>query len=190
MTAPKNSLDDFSVLSAEAPAGKKDRKEAVAAETSSRTKETVLASGPAAVQPRRRRVLVVDDDIAILLLVKKVLTQAGYDVETAESGMEGIARYRRTPPDLVLLDVQLPGETGFQVCARLKKVTREEMRKSLDDSRPDAAGEKAPPIVFLTGRNTAEDVMEAVHSGGDGFIVKPFDPGDLVGRVDSFLTAG
>lgn len=130
-------------------------------------------------------ILVIDDDVSILFMVRKALSEAGFSVEVAESGMEGITRFHRRRPDLVLLDVVMPGEDGFKVCARLKQTTPDDLARSL--RRADGAPIASVPLIFLTARGTMDDVQHAIKAGGDDYILKPFTVEHLLDRVRKFL---
>jgi DNA-binding response OmpR family regulator len=129
-----------------------------------------------------KAILVIDDDVAILIMVKKLLEREGMRVEVAESEMEGITKFRRFRPALVLLDVNLNAvETGFDICARLKQLSRDDAQAHLRHQSEN----KTPfvPVVFLTARASKDDVRRATSAGGDGYIVKPFTPETLLAKV-------
>jgi len=124
-----------------------------------------------------RRVLVVDDEQAIRAVCRVNLTASGIDVLEAADGESGFDIARRDQPDLILLDVMMPGPDGWDVARRLAAdpVTRE------------------IPIVFLTARTEPADKRHAQHLGGVGYVVKPFDPvrlGDLVEDVLARIERG
>jgi DNA-binding response OmpR family regulator len=124
-----------------------------------------------------RRVLVVDDERAIRLLCRVNLAASGMDVLEAEDGRSGLELARKERPDLVLLDVMMPGVDGWTVAREL------------------AADEKTReiPVVFLTARADAADKRLGEQLGGVGYVVKPFDPvsiGDFVERVLSRIERG
>lgn len=135
---------------------------------------------------RKKVILVIDDDVAILLMVKKLLEHEGLQVEVAETAMEGIAKFRRFRPSLVLLDVNLNAvETGFDVCARLKQLFGDDDQASLRSRSDDK--QKFVSVVFLTARASEDDVRQASVVGGDGYIVKPFTPETLLTKVYYYL---
>jgi DNA-binding response OmpR family regulator len=117
-----------------------------------------------------KHILVVDDDPSLLLLVSKILQTAGYRVSTAANGMVALQSVRRETPDLVVLDLSMPGVDGFAVCTMLKR-TRD--FKS--------------PIAVLSGRTTEKDVEAAHDAGADAFIPKPVDRAALLGKVAELL---
>ena len=116
----------------------------------------------------RIRVLVVDDDSHIASALRRALVYEGYDVDTAGDGTEGLARAREAPPDLVILDVMMPGLDGIEVCRRLR-----------------AEGEVA--ILMLTARDATSDRVRGLDSGADDYLVKPFAYEELLARVRALL---
>lgn len=114
------------------------------------------------------RILVVDDEDAIVQLVSYNLRRSGYDVVTAGDGEEALRIFRAERPDLVVLDVMLPGADGFEVC--------KEMRKESD-----------LPILMLTARGEEIDRVVGFEIGADDYVSKPFSPRELVGRVKAIL---
>ncbi len=106
---------------------------------------------------RADTILVVDDDPMIRLMATRALAEAGYDVVSAESAEAGIALFDETTPDLVLMDIMLPGINGFDACARLRQLP---------------AGEHLP-IIVMTGLEDRESVVSAFQSGATDFITKP-----------------
>ncbi len=106
---------------------------------------------------RADTILVVDDDPMIRLMATRALAEAGYNVVSAESAEAGIALFDETTPDLVLMDIMLPGINGFDACARLRRLP---------------AGEHLP-IIVMTGLEDRESVVSAFQSGATDFITKP-----------------
>jgi two-component system cell cycle response regulator DivK len=117
------------------------------------------------------RVLVVEDNPLNLKLVRDVLLRAGFEVIEARSGEEGVAQARACTPDLILMDLQLPGIDGTQA-----------MRMIKDD--PDATD---IPIVALTAFAMAEDRERALSSGFDGYLSKPISVRDLPRQISEFV---
>ena len=114
-------------------------------------------------------VLVVDDDQDLAEMLGIVLTGAGIDVEMVGRGDEALAAFRETKPDLVLLDVMLPGIDGVEVCKQIRE-------------------ESMVPIVMLTARGDTQDVVAGLEAGADDYIVKPFrHPSELVARIRTRL---
>jgi two-component system response regulator MtrA len=114
-------------------------------------------------------VLVVDDDQDLAEMLGIVLTGAGIDVEMVGRGDEALEAFRETNPDLVLLDVMLPGIDGVEVCKQIR-------------------AESMVPIVMLTARGDTQDVVAGLEAGADDYIVKPFrHPSELVARIRTRL---
>lgn len=120
---------------------------------------------------RGGRVLVVDDIEANRSLVTALLTRDGYEIEAVADGRAALESVRRNPPDLVLLDVMMPGPNGFEICRALKAdaVTR------------------LIPVVLITALHQSEDRVEGFDAGADDFISKPFNTHELRARVRSLL---
>src|SRR6476661_9544495 len=114
------------------------------------------------------RILAVDDDPEILNLLSRGLKFEGYEVETAETGEKAIARFRESAPDLVLLDVMMPGIDGIEVAR--------EMRKLRD-----------PPVLMLTAKDAVNDKVAGLDAGADDYIVKPFVFDELLARIRAHL---
>ncbi|MFF7237594.1 response regulator transcription factor [Streptomyces collinus] len=116
----------------------------------------------------RGRVLVVDDDPTVAEVVAGYLDRAGYAVDRAADGPAALERAAAHRPDLVVLDLMLPGMDGLEVCRRLR--------------------EHGPvPVVMLTARGDEEDRVLGLEVGADDYVTKPFSPRELVLRVDSVL---
>jgi two-component system response regulator MprA len=116
------------------------------------------------------RVLVVDDDERIAASVRRALVYEGHEVSVADSGPAALAHVRDDPPDLVVLDVMLPGMDGVEVCQRLRR---------------DSA--LALPILMLTARDSTLDRVKGLDSGADDYLVKPFAYEELLARVRALL---
>jgi len=114
------------------------------------------------------RVLVVDDDPKITQMLRRVLTLEGYEVATAGSGAESLLQLRATEPDLVILDILMPGMDGLEVCRRIRTV-----------------GDT--PILLLTAKDEVADRVEGLDSGADDYVVKPFALEELLARVRALL---
>ncbi|MFI5232587.1 MAG: response regulator [Gemmatimonadales bacterium] len=115
----------------------------------------------------RASILIVDDTIENLRLLVGILGDRGYDARPVTNGPEALQAVAHAPPDLVLLDVTMPGMTGFEVCARLK---------ALPASREI-------PVIFLTALTDVEDKLAGFNAGGVDFITKPFHVEEVVARV-------
>jgi phosphate regulon transcriptional regulator PhoB len=118
-----------------------------------------------------QRILVVDDEPDLLELVRFNLCAAGYEVETAETGAEGVEKARARVPDLLVLDIMLPDLPGTEVCKRLR-------------ADADLAG---LPILMLTARSEEIDRVVGLELGADDYVTKPFSPRELVLRVRAIL---
>jgi DNA-binding response OmpR family regulator len=118
------------------------------------------------------RILVVDDDPAITSLLRRGLSYEGYVVETASDGPEGLAAARDHPPDLVILDIMLPGLDGIEVLRRLRAV----------DARL--------PVLLLTARDAPADQVQGLEQGADDYVVKPFTFEVLLARTRALLRRG
>jgi DNA-binding response OmpR family regulator len=116
-------------------------------------------------------ILIIDDELTTLKLVKMVLQRAGYRIITATNGSEGLRKVEECDPDLVLLDLVLPGLDGFQVCRELRQNP-----KTL----------KLPVIIF-SGLNRPAEQRLAFEVGGDDFLTKPIRLADLLDKVRSAL---
>lgn len=113
-------------------------------------------------------VLVIEDDEAISDLLRRGLSYEGYKVSVAQDGTAGLLMARDAPPDLVVLDLMLPGIDGLEVCRRLR---------AADDV----------PILVLTARGTVSDRIAGLDSGADDYMVKPFSIDELLARVRALL---
>ncbi|HYP40780.1 MAG TPA: response regulator transcription factor [Chloroflexia bacterium] len=114
------------------------------------------------------RVLVVDDDARIRDSLKRQLAYEGYNVALAAGAQEAFAHISDSPPDLVILDLMLPGMDGLEICRRIREV---------DDV----------PILMLTAKGTLEDKVDGLDSGADDYLVKPFQPEELLARARALL---
>ncbi|MGH8985924.1 MAG: molybdopterin-binding protein [Acidimicrobiia bacterium] len=119
------------------------------------------------------RILIADDDPHILEAIKVNLEVEGYEVHLAHDGYEALEQARALTPDLILLDVVMPGRGGVEVCRDLKAEAR--TRDVL--------------VIFLTAKGATRDEAVGLIAGADDYIVKPFDPGDLITRVKRVLEA-
>ena len=114
------------------------------------------------------RILVIEDDEAILKLVRRGLAYEGYQVDTAVDGATGLALARDNAPDVVVLDLMLPGMDGLEVCRRLR-----------------AGG--PIPILILTAKDTVNDRIMGLDMGADDYMVKPFNLDELLARIRALL---
>jgi len=119
--------------------------------------------------PRRRRILVTDDEPTTRMLVRLLLEREHFEVLEASSGDDGIARVIADRPDVVLMDLNMPGIDGFEAIRRLR---RQVMFATL-------------PIIVLTAEEGADVQRRVIELGADDYVVKPFQPADLVARVQA-----
>lgn len=115
-----------------------------------------------------KRVLVVDDDVKTVELVRLYLNRDGYHVVNAYDGSEALRLARESHPDLIVLDLMLPGIDGLEVCHTLRN-------------------ESDVPIIMLTARTTDEDKLTGLGLGADDYVTKPFSPRELAARVRAIL---
>jgi two-component system response regulator ResD len=123
----------------------------------------------------RGRVLVVDDERTIAEVVAKYLERAGYDTRQAHAGPQAFSSARSWRPDLIVLDVMLPGFDGLEVMRRLQ------------DAADDRVAHGRAPVILLTARAEESDRIVGLRRGADDYVVKPFSPAELVARVDAVL---
>jgi two-component system KDP operon response regulator KdpE len=113
-------------------------------------------------------ILVIDDHEPMLRLIGKLLKSEGYSIFTAQSGSEGLNLFHQTAPDLVILDVMMPGMDGWEVCRRLRKTS-------------------AVPIIFLTALGSEDDIVTGLMGGADDYLTKPIRAEELLARVAATL---
>ena len=116
----------------------------------------------------RPRILLVEDDPTIREMTQLALQRDGFDVDTADDGATGLSAFRSQPPDLVLLDVMLPGVDGVSVCRTIREGS-------------------VVPIVMLTARTDPIDVVLGLEAGADDYVTKPFEPSILAARLRAVL---
>ncbi len=119
----------------------------------------------------KRTIIVVEDEADLADLISLRLSRAGFDVATYADGNEGWAAIEKAAPDLVVLDLMLPGIDGFEICRRIRRSDR------LIDT----------PVVILTARGEETDVVTGLELGADDYITKPFSPRVLEARVKTVL---
>jgi Response regulator containing a CheY-like receiver domain and an HD-GYP domain len=129
------------------------------------------AAGEPSAVTGRGTVLVIDDDEQIRRLIVRLLGPLGYRLLEATSGEEGLDKLREAPPDLVLLDMHLPGKSGHELLAEIRADPRTRLI----------------PVVMITGAATHERKLKAIEAGVTDFITKPFSPEELVARVRALL---
>lgn len=116
----------------------------------------------------KQKILVVDDDQHIAELISLYLMKDGYDTQEVYDGKQALEVVTTYEPDLILLDLMLPGMDGYQVCAEVRKTSK-------------------VPIIMLTAKGETFDKVLGLELGADDYIVKPFDPKELVARVKAVL---
>ena len=114
------------------------------------------------------RILVVDDDLALAEMIGIVLRAEGFEPAFCSDGAAALAAFRSNDPDLVLLDLMLPGMDGIDVCTHLR-------------------AESGVPFIMLTAKGDTADVVRGLESGADDYIVKPFNPNELIARIRTRL---
>jgi DNA-binding response OmpR family regulator len=119
----------------------------------------------------KRRIVMIEDEPDILEVVAYRLEREGFEVSTSRDGEEGLARIRREHPDLVILDLMLPGVDGTEICRLVKR----------DPQTRDI------PIIMVTAKSEESDVVLGLGLGADDYVPKPFSPRELVARVQAVL---
>ena len=118
--------------------------------------------------PPTQRVLVVDDDETVSEVVRRYLEREGYEVEVAGDGLAALAAALERPPDLLVLDLMLPGLDGIEVCRRLRRT-------------------HPVPVIMLTAKGDVDDRVTGLEVGADDYVTKPFSPRELTARVGAVL---
>ena len=116
----------------------------------------------------RQKILIVDDDANIAELISLYLTKECFDTEIAEDGEEALEKFDTFQPDLILLDLMLPGIDGYEVCREIRKTSR-------------------VPVIMLSAKGETFDKVLGLELGADDYMVKPFDSKELVARVRAVL---
>src|SRR6266705_1797801 len=114
------------------------------------------------------KILVVDDEAHIVELARIYLTREGYDVEGVGDGAQALTRFGQIKPDLVVLDIMLPGADGLTICKEIRKLSQ-------------------VPIIMLTARDEVTDKVVGLEVGADDYLTKPFHPQELVARAKALL---
>ena len=114
------------------------------------------------------KILVVDDDTALAEMIGIVLRAEGFEISFCADGSGALDAFHSVGPDLVLLDLMLPGIDGIEVCAQIRE-------------------ESGIPIIMLTAKSDTADVVKGLESGADDYVVKPFNPKELVARIRTRL---
>ncbi len=117
---------------------------------------------------KRQRILVVDDDPKIVKFIKTNLEARDYELLVARGGSEALTVYRAESPDLVILDIMLPGIDGFEVCNQIRTQSQ-------------------VPIIMLSARGDTKDKVQCLIAGADDYVTKPFDIAELIARIRAVL---
>lgn len=120
----------------------------------------------------KKKILIIDDDKGTRILLEKLLSDSGYEVFSEEEGFAGLESAKSIEPDLIILDILIPGFNGYHICNELK--ADEKFNKI--------------PIILLTSRNEDVDRTVADEVGADMFMVKPFDTQNLLHNIAKFLS--
>lgn len=118
-----------------------------------------------------KKVLIVDDDLSVHKMLDPILSTSGFAVVSAKTGEEGLQMAQEHKPDIIILDVILPGMKGRAVCAAIKK----------------NAALKDIPVLFLTSKDSPDDVQAELEAGGIGHLTKPINPQYLVSQIKRVL---
>ena len=118
-----------------------------------------------------KRILIIEDDPSALRLIEYTLKQEGYQIITANNGLEGIRKIRTEEPGLIVLDVMLPGIDGFEICHRLR-------------AEPQTA---QLPVLMLSAKAQEVDKATGIKVGADDYLIKPVDPSEIISRVERLL---
>jgi CheY-like chemotaxis protein len=133
-------------------------------------KRTGMAVAPTE-KPPAIKVVAIDDEADILRLITIKLSKEGFDVSTAHDGEEGIKTVLKVLPDVMIVDVMMPGKDGYQVVSEVKK----------------RLGEKAPIAIMLTSKAEEADMVKGLSAGANDYITKPFSPRELIERINVAL---
>ena len=116
----------------------------------------------------QKKMLIAEDDANILDLLEMYMSKEGFAVETASNGGEALVKFRVSKPDIVLLDIMMPGLDGWEVCHSIRK-------------------ESNVPVIMLTARGETSDKVTGLEMGADDYIVKPFEMTEVIARVNAVL---
>ena len=114
------------------------------------------------------KILIIEDDPSIGKLLRRALILEGYETDLSDDGYKGLDAFSKEEPDLVILDLMLPGIDGIEVCRRIRETS-------------------TLPILMLTARDMVEDRVVGLDTGADDYVTKPFDPDELLARVRALL---
>ena len=117
----------------------------------------------------RTKILYIEDEEVLAALVRDHLQKKGYEVFWTSNGLEGETMYKETKPDLCILDVMLPGKSGFEIGHSIRQLNKD------------------VPIIYLTAKSESKDVVEGFKSGGNDYLRKPFSLEELMARISNLL---
>jgi CheY-like chemotaxis protein len=120
------------------------------------------------------KIVAIDDEADILRLIRIKLSKEGFSVVTASNGIDGIEKVLAERPDVIIVDVMMPGKDGYQVVSEVKK----------------KMGDAAPVAIMLTSKAEDQDMVQGLSAGADDYITKPFSPRELVERINVALIKG
>jgi two-component system alkaline phosphatase synthesis response regulator PhoP len=118
-----------------------------------------------------KKILVIEDDPATLRFIEYTLKQGGYQVLSVSNGLEGLKKARDECPDLIILDIMLPGLDGFEVCHKLRQ-------------QPETA---IVPVLIISAKARQEDKDIGLKMGADDYLAKPADPAEILAKVEALL---
>jgi len=119
---------------------------------------------------RKKKILIIEDDLDIRIMMEYILRE-DYDLVLCEDGRSGIDKAVEERPDLILLDIYMPGISGLEVCKAVR----------------DNSEISSTPVILLTAGALKEEVSEGYAIGADDYIFKPFEPGELIERIEKLL---
>ena len=117
---------------------------------------------------KTRCILAIDDEPLMLTLIERILLSEGYRVLLAGDGASALSLAKEENPDLILLDIMMPGQSGFETLEKIREITN-------------------APVIMLTGRRDTETVQKTIDAGADDFLKKPFRPNELIARIEAKL---
>ncbi len=123
------------------------------------------------VRSKKKLVLIVEDNLTNVVLLEELLSKNGYEVGTASDANQAFEFINNKLPDLILLDVMMPGMNGFEVC--------EELKSNVET--------KHIPVIFLTAKTTTEDIVQGFKVGGVDYVTKPYKKEELIARVNTHI---
>ena len=119
---------------------------------------------------RQQKILIVDDSRTIVALINSILKE-DYDTVSAGNGLEAIEVYNRAKPDLILMDVEMPEMNGFEACKKIKEQSKNTFI----------------PIIFITSKGDLQSMKTGLSAGAEDYLTKPFEPEELLARVQAVL---